>query len=102
MLDSDLAALYGVSTAALNQAVERNAGRFPDDFSFRLTTSERAVLKSQFVISIRGRGGRRSQPRAFTEHGVAMLSSVLRSERAIAVNILLVRAFIQLRRVVTE
>jgi 2-phospho-L-lactate guanylyltransferase (CobY/MobA/RfbA family) len=98
MLDADLATLYGVSTAGLNQAVDRNADRFPDDFCFRLTTAEIAALKSQSVISIRGRGGRRSRPRAFTEHGVAMLSSVLHSQRAIAVNILVVRTFIQLRR----
>ena len=99
MLDADLAALYGATTAALNQAVDRNADRFPDDFCFRLTAAELRTLKSQSVISIRGRGGRtRSHPRAFTEHGVAMLSSVLRSPRAIAMNILIMRTFVQLRR----
>ena len=98
MLDADLAVLYGVSTAALNQAVDRNAGRFPGDFCFRITAAERAALKSQSVISIRGRGGRRSQPRAFTEHGVAMLSGVLSSARAVTVNILIMRTFVQLRR----
>ena len=102
MLDADLAVLYGVSTAALNQAVDRNAGRFPGDFCFRITAAERAALKSQSVISIRGRGGRRSQPRAFTEHGVAMLSGVLSSARAVMVNILIMRTFVQLRRTLTK
>jgi len=103
MLDADLATLYGVTTGALNQAVDRNADRFPDDFCFRLTAAELVALKSQSVISIRGRGGRRrSHPRAFTEHGVAMLSSVLHSPRAIAVNILVMRTFIQLRRALSD
>ena len=103
MLDADLAALYGVTTAGLNQAVDRNADRFPDDFCFRRTAGELVALKSQSVIPLRGRGGRRrSQPRAFTEHGVAMRSSVLRSERAVAVNILIMRTFVQLRRTLNE
>ncbi len=98
MLDADLAALYGVRTGALNQAVARNAGRFPSDFAFRLSAHEVAALKSQSVTSKGGRGGRRrSTPRAFTEQGVAMLSSVLQSERAIAVNILIMRTFVRLR-----
>ncbi len=98
MLDADLAALYGVSTGALNQAVARNARRFPADFAFRLRPEEVAALKSQSVISNVGRGGRRrSPPRAFSEQGVAMLSSVLQSERAIAVNILIMRTFVRLR-----
>jgi len=97
MLDSDLAALYGVDTRVLNQAVRRNRARFPADFMFRLSDREAAVLRSQSVIS-NIRGGRRHQPYAFTEQGVAMLSSVLRSPKAIAVNIEIMRAFVQLRR----
>lgn len=99
MLDVDLAELYGVPTGALNQAVDRNASRFPDDFAFRLTADEAAGLRSQIVISNRARGGRRSTPRAFTEEGVAMLSSVLHSPRAIAMNVLIMRAFVRLRRI---
>jgi ORF6N domain len=87
MLDVDLARLYGVPTSALNQAVKRNVGRFPLDFAFRLTAGETDVLKSQIVISSRHGGRRRSLPLAFTKQGVAMLSSVLRSPRAIAVNV---------------
>lgn len=99
MLDEDLAVLYGVPTKRLNEAVGRNPRRFPDDFMFRLTSAEATSLKSQFATSNGGRGGRRrSRPRAFTEEGVAMLSSVLRSPRAIAVNILIMRTFVQLRR----
>lgn len=99
MLDADLALLYGVTTSALNQAVDRNRARFPDDFAFRLTDTESEALKSQIVISNGGSGGRRrSLPRAFTEEGVAMLSSVLRSTRAVAVNVLIMRAFVRLRR----
>lgn len=99
MLDQDLAALYGVPTKRLNEAVRRNTQRFPEDFMFRLTQEETANLKSQSATSSGSHGGRRrSTPRAFTEEGVAMLSSVLRSPRAIAVNILIMRAFVQLRR----
>jgi hypothetical protein len=98
MFDSDLARMYGVTTKELNQAVRRNAKRFPNDFAFRLTPEEFADLRSQIVTSKTGRGGRRYQPWVFTEHGVAMLSSVLRSPRAIAVNIEIVRAFVRLRR----
>lgn len=98
MLDEDLADLYGVATGHLNEAVRRNAARFPPDFAFRTTAEEVANLESQFAISSRRWGGRRSPPRAFTEEGVAMLSSVLRSPRAVAVNILVMRAFVQLRR----
>lgn len=98
MLDSDLALLYGVSTKALNQAVKRNASRFPADFAFRLSRDETSRLKSQTVTS-NGRGGRRrSQPFAFTEQGVAMLSSALRSSRAVSVNVEIMRAFVRLRR----
>jgi len=102
MLDADLAALYGVTTAALNLAVRRNPGRFPPDFLFQLTPDETARLIFQIEISKIGRGGRRFRPYAFTEHGVAMLSSVLRSERAIAVNILIMRTFVQLRHALSE
>ena len=99
MLDEDLAGLYGVSTGRLNEAVSRNLRRFPADFTFRLSGEETDALMSHSAISNRGKGGRRSAPRAFTEEGVAMLSSVLRSPRAVAVNILIMRAFVQLRRV---
>lgn len=99
MLDADPAELYGVETKALNQAVRRNGDRFPEDFMFRLTAEEAEALRSRSVTSkAGGRGGRRYLPYAFTEHGVAMLSSVLKSERAVAVNILIMRAFVQLRR----
>lgn len=97
MLDADLAALYEVETRALVQAVKRNASRFPADFMFQLTAKEAAILRSQTVISSASQGGRRYPPYAFTEHGVAMLSSVLRSERAVQVNIEVVRAFVRLR-----
>lgn len=98
MLDSDLARLYGVTTAALNQAVKRNLARFPEDFAFQLTPMEARGLISQFVTSKIGRGGRRKPPRVFTEHGVAMLSSVLNSPRAVRVNIEIIRVFVRLRR----
>ena len=98
MLDSDLAKLYGVSTGVLIQAVKRNHDRFPSDFMYRLTNEEVAVLISQIVISKNERrGGRRTPPYAFTEQGVAMLSSVLRSEQAIQVNIQIMRTFIRIR-----
>ena len=96
MLDVDLARLYEVAVGALNQAVKRNSARFPDDFAFQLTSQEVANLKSQIVIS--SWGGRRSMPRAFTEQGIAMLSSVLKSEKAALVNIAIMRAFVKLRR----
>jgi hypothetical protein len=95
MLDVDLAMLYGVSTGALNRAVKRNASRFPADFMFQVTPEEAEILKRQFGIS--SWGGRRTLPNAFTEQGVAMLSSVLRSERAVKVNIAIMRAFVKLR-----
>lgn len=98
MVDSHLAVLYGVRTEVLNQAVKRNSRRFPGDFMFRLTREE--VLRSQIVISKVGRGGRRYLPYAFTEQGIAMLSSVLRSERAIQANIAIMRAFVQLRKMI--
>src|SRR5262245_36704902 len=96
MLASDLAALYGVSTSVLNQAVRRNRKRFPSDFMFQLTAKECETLKSHFVTSKRG-GARRALPYAFTEHGVAMLSSVLTSDRGAAVNIAIMRRFVRLR-----
>jgi len=101
ILDVHLADLYEVETRALIQAVTRNRTRFPRDFMFQLTKREFASLRSQIVIS-NIRGGRRSAPYAFTEHGVAMLSSVLRSNRAISVNIEIVRAFVYLRRIISE
>lgn len=96
LLDADLACLYGVETKALNQAVRRNIDRFPEDFLLRLSADEVEILRSQFVTS--SWGGRRTRPLAFTEQGVAMLSSVLRSKRAILVNIEIMRAFVRLRR----
>ena len=101
MLDRDLARLYGVPTKVLIQAVKRNKSRFPDDFMFQLNTEEFKSLRFQFGISKKGRGGRRYLPYAFTEQGVAMLSSVLRSERAIQVNIAIMRAFVKLRRILS-
>jgi hypothetical protein len=96
LLDEDLAVLYGVATKVLLQAVKRNIGRFPEDFMFQLTAAEWAVLRSQFVTSKLQHGGRRYTPYVFTEQGVAMLSSVLNSERAIAINIEVMRAFVKL------
>jgi ORF6N domain len=96
LLDEDLAILYGVTTKVLLQAVKRNIGRFPEDFMFQLTAAEWAVLRSQFVTSKLQHGGRRYTPYVFTEQGVAMLSSVLNSERAIAINIEIMRAFVKL------
>ncbi len=97
ILDSDLAELYRVSTMRLNEQVKRNISRFPGDFMFQLTLSEATSLISQIAISNIGRGGRRHQPYAFTELGVAMLSSVLRSDRAVQMNIYIMRAFVKLR-----
>ena len=98
MLDEDLARLYQVTTKSLNQAIRRNLSRFPSDFMFQLADSDAEILRSQIVTSKKpGRGGRRNNPFAFTEYGVAMLSSVLRSERAIQVNIAIMRTFGNLR-----
>ena len=99
MLDSDLAELYEVETKALNRAVRRNNSRFPPDFMFQLTPQESEDLRCQLGTSNPGRGGRRYQPLAFTEQGVAMLSGVLRSSRAIQVNIAIMRAFVKLRQI---
>ena len=98
MLDADLAQLYSVETRVLVQAVKRNLARFPQDFMFQLSAQEWAALRSQSVISnTEGRGGRRTAPYAFTEQGVAMLSTVLGSTRAIAVNIEIMRTFVRVR-----
>ncbi len=116
LLDFQLAALYGVETKALNQAVKRNLNRFPEDFMFRLTSQEAAWMRSQFVttctqyndnqqdnkISLPERRRADALPYAFTEQGVAMLSSVLRSETAVQVNIAIMRAFVMARQIVTE
>jgi len=98
MLDNDLAELYQVPTFRLNEAVKRNLDRFSEDFMFQLTSGEAQSLTSQIAMSKpTGRGGRRTLPYAFTEHGVAMLSSVLNSQRAVQMNILIIRAFVKLR-----
>lgn len=99
MLDNHLAELYEVPTFRLNEAVKRNKHRFPEDFMFRLTREEVKCLTSQFAMSKSGRGGRRTLPYVFTEQGVAMLSTVLNSERAIAVNIAIMRTFVRLRQI---
>jgi hypothetical protein len=102
ILDADLAQLYGVTTRTLNQAVKRNQARFPEDFAFQLTWDEAASLRSQFVISKPGRGGRRYAPYAFTEHGAIMGATVLNSPRAVQVSVYVVRAFVQLRRMLAQ
>lgn len=108
MLDSHLAELYEVPTFRLNEAVKRNIARFPEDFMFQLTVKDTESLRSQFAassltsqiaISKTGRGGRRTLPYVFTEQGVAMLSTALNSERAIAVNIAIMRTFVRLRQI---
>lgn len=100
MLDEDLAKLYQVPTKALNQAVTRNIDHFPGDFMFRLSKDEFEILRSQTVTS--KWGGRRYPPRAFTEQGVAMLSTVLKSERAVQVNIQIMRTFVRLRQILAS
>ncbi|MBI5429359.1 MAG: ORF6N domain-containing protein [Nitrosomonadales bacterium] len=103
MLDEDLAALYEVEIKVLNQAVKRNLDRFPDDFMFQLTADEALSLRSQTVTLKSGRGQHRKySPYAFTEQGVSMLSSVLRSDRAIHVNIEIMRAFVRLRQMLAS
>lgn len=97
LLDSDLATLYGVETKVLNQAVKRNAARFPEDFAFRLSKPEFERLKSQIVTAKPGRGGRRSPPWAFTEHGAIMAATVLNSPLAVEMSVFVVRAFVRLR-----
>ncbi|MBU1076734.1 MAG: ORF6N domain-containing protein [Spirochaetes bacterium] len=103
MLDSDLAELYGVQTKVLNQAIKRNLDRFPDDFMFRLTEEEYKNLRSQIVTSRQGRGQHRKYfPLVFTEQGVAMLSTVLNSKKAIHVNIQIMRTFVKLREILSS
>lgn len=99
MLDFDLATLYNVSTRVINQYVKRNSNRFPDEFCFKLTTSEYEILRSQFVISSLY-GGRRYFPYAFTEQGVAMLSAVLKSDVAVYMSIKIINAFVLMRRTI--
>src|SRR5215467_4488372 len=99
MLDRDLAEMYDVPTKQLNQQVRRNISRFPRDFMFQLTAAEDSSLRSQIVTSKKSRGGRRYAPFVFTEQGIAMLSSVLNSERAIQVNIAIMRTFVRLRQI---
>ena len=98
ILDSDLAALYGVSTKRFNEAFKRNRRRFPRDFVFQLTPEEFVALRSQIATSNTGRGGRRYLPWVFTEHGAVMAASILNSERAVAMSTYVVRAFVRLRR----
>lgn len=100
MTDQDLAKLYGVSVKQINQQVKRNSFRFPEDFMFQLTRTEYDALRSQIVTS-KGKGGRRYLPYVFTEQGVAMLSSVLKSKRAVQVNIQIMRAFVKLREIIS-
>ena len=102
MLDEDLARIYGVETRVLVQAVKRSARRFPPDFMFQLSHEEFEALRAQLEGAPPGRGGRRYLPHAFTEQGVAMLSSVLRSDRAVAVNIEIMRAFVRMRQILAS
>ena len=102
MLDSDLAELYGVPTFRFNEAVKRSLGRFPDDFMFQLTADEFSALISQNAMSKPGRGGRRTFPYAFTEHGAIMAANILRSERATQMSIFVVRAFVRMRRMIGD
>ena len=97
ILDTDLAAIYGVPTYRFNEAVKRNRARFPDDFMFQLTPGEHAGLTSQIAISRPGRGGRRTPPYAFTEHGAVMAANILRSDRAVQMSVFVVRAFVMMR-----
>jgi hypothetical protein len=102
IVDADLARLYGVTTKRFNEAVKRNAARFPADFMFTLSAEEHQALRSQFATSNTGRGGRRYLPKVFTEHGALMAATVLSSSRAVEVSLYVVRAFIQLRALVFE
>jgi hypothetical protein len=101
MFDADLAALYGIETKALVRAVKRNAGRFPTGFMFQLTKEEFDGLRCHFGTS-KGSGGRRHLPYAFTEHGAVMLAAVLKSERAVEVSVFVVKAFVRMRRMLTD
>jgi hypothetical protein len=98
ILDTDLARIYGVPTFRFNEAVKRNRNRFPEDFMFQLTRDEAASLTSQFAMSKPGRGGRRTLPYAFTEHGTVMAANILRSPKAIQMSVFVVRAFIRTRQ----
>lgn len=100
MLDEDLASIYGVETKVMNQAIRRNIERFPKDFMFQITMQEYENLKSQIVTS--SWGGRRKKPFAFTEHGVVMLATILRSKRAIEMSLEIVRAFVRLRHILSS
>ena len=102
MLDKNLAELYGIPTFRFNEAVKRNLKRFPDDFMFQLTAAEDTALTSQIAISKTGRGGRRTRPYAFTEHGAVMAANILHSDRAVQMSVFVVRAFIKLRHVLLE
>jgi phage regulator Rha-like protein len=102
ILDSDLAELYGVPVRQLNQQAKRNRERFPADFMFQLTAKENDVLRSQIVISNKGRGGRRYPPYAFTEHGAIMAATVLNSRRAIEMSVFVVRAFVRMREILAK
>lgn len=102
MIDRDLAELYGVETRVLNQAVKRNMERFPEDFMFQLDDKEMEIWKSQIVISNKEKMGLRRNPLVFTEPGVAMLSSILNSKKAIQVNIQIIRTFIRLRQMIAS
>jgi hypothetical protein len=102
ILDRDLAALYGVPTFRFNEAVKRNRSRFPEDFMFQLTRVEAASLTSQIAMSKSGRGGRRTLPYAFTEHGTVMAANILKSPKAIQMSVFVVRAFIRMRQMLIE
>jgi phage regulator Rha-like protein len=102
MLDTDLAEIYGIQTFRLNEAVKRHRGRFPKDFMFQLTVSEASALTSQIAMSKKGRGGRRTRPYAFTEHGAIMVANILNSERAVKMSVFVVRAFVRMRSVLSE
>lgn len=102
MLDEDLAALYGVETRILTRAVRRNLDRFPEDFMFQLSDQEVTILRSQFGISSSSYGGRRYHPLVFSEQGIAMLSTVLRSKQAVLVNIEIMRTFVKLREFIAS
>jgi phage regulator Rha-like protein len=102
IVDSDLAAIYGVETFRFNEAVKRNRNRFPQDFMFQLTQAEFSALTSQNAISKAGRGGRRTPPYAFTEHGAVMAANILRSERAVQMSVFVVRAFIRMRAALAD
>jgi phage regulator Rha-like protein len=102
ILDADLARIYGVLTWRLNEQVKRNKERFPSDFVFTLTTEENRALTSQFARSKKGRGGRRTLPRAFTEHGAIMAANVLNSPRAVQMGVFVVRAFVKMREVLAQ